>query len=190
MLVDQPGARECDLVVKGITDGAARGWLLDAASGRFRGDRAAEPPLDAAALRALAQRAGQEQTWTCVPPGEGTRLALDRDGDGYFDRDELDAGSDPANPQSTPDTSVTPTPTTAVTPTATPPLLGCPGDCDGNADITVDELVRGIAIALGSQPIDDCRNLDRNNDGAVTIDELTRAVRTLFDGCELTPPAE
>ena len=190
VLVDQPGARECDLVVKGVTDGAARGWLLDAASGRFRGDRAAEPPLDAAALRALAQRAGQEQTWTCVPPGEGTRLALDRDGDGSFDRDELDAGSHPATPQSTPDTSVTPTPTTAVTPTATPPLLGCPGDCDGNADITVDELVRGIAIALGSQPIDDCRNLDRNNDGAVTIDELTRAVRTLFDGCELTPPAE
>ena len=29
-------------------------------------------------------------------------MALDRDRDGYFDRDELDAGSDPGNPESTP----------------------------------------------------------------------------------------
>jgi hypothetical protein len=29
-------------------------------------------------------------------------MALDRDGDGYYDGDELDAGSNPADPSSTP----------------------------------------------------------------------------------------
>jgi hypothetical protein len=29
-------------------------------------------------------------------------MALDRDRDGFFDRDEIDAGADPANPASTP----------------------------------------------------------------------------------------
>ena len=86
----------------GVVDGVARGYLLDAATGRFLPDRVAEPPLESAALRALAQTAGQSLTFTCVPPGEGERLALDRDGDGFFDRDELDAGSDPADAASTP----------------------------------------------------------------------------------------
>jgi hypothetical protein len=35
-----------------------------------------------------------------VPPGTGTRLGIDRDGDGRRDRDELDAGTDPADPTS------------------------------------------------------------------------------------------
>ncbi|HSP97965.1 MAG TPA: hypothetical protein VL049_12055 [Candidatus Dormibacteraeota bacterium] len=193
VLVDQPDARECDLVVTGVVDGLARGWLLDAASGRFLPDRAAEPPLEGAALRALAQNAGQALTFTCVPPGEGVRLALDRDGDGFFDRDELDAGSDPADPASTPENSTTPTPTetptSEATPTATGPPLACPGDCNGDSEISIDELMRGVTIALGSQPVADCPAFDRNGDGAVTIDELLRAVGTTLAGCELTPPA-
>src|SRR5262249_14448473 len=31
------------------------------------------------------------------PPGSGRRIGIDRDGDGFLDGDELDAGSDPAN---------------------------------------------------------------------------------------------
>ena len=58
--------------------------------------RAAE--TSAANLRLLANTAGQELTYTCVPPGSGDRMGIDRDEDGYFDRDEIDAGSDPANP--------------------------------------------------------------------------------------------
>jgi hypothetical protein len=34
--------------------------------------------------------------------GPGTRIRFDRDGDGYLDGDELDAGSAPADPASTP----------------------------------------------------------------------------------------
>ena len=97
-----PGAQECDLVVKGTVGGEPRGYLLDPASGQFRSDRAAEAPLGDAALRALAASPGQELTYTCAPPGSGTRMALDRDEDGFFDSDELDAGTDPADPASYP----------------------------------------------------------------------------------------
>jgi hypothetical protein len=43
---------------------------------------------------------GQELTYTCVPPGSGVRVALDRDLDGRFDGDEGDDGTDPADPAS------------------------------------------------------------------------------------------
>ncbi len=110
---------ECDLVVKGTIAGEARGWVRIAA-GTFTSDRAAEAPLSDGALRALATTAGQELTYTCVPPGSGTRIGIDRDEDGYRDRDELDAGSDPADPGSIPaGVTPTPTPTATATPTAT-----------------------------------------------------------------------
>jgi len=49
-----------------------------------------------------ARRPGGELTYTCVPPGSGVRIGLDRDEDGFLDGDELVAGSDPADPASTP----------------------------------------------------------------------------------------
>jgi len=100
-LVGQPEATECDLVVKGIVGGEARGFLLNAA-GSFDSDRELEPPRSDAALRALAAASGQELTYTCVPPGEGLTTGLDRDGDGVFDRDEIDGGTDPADPNEFP----------------------------------------------------------------------------------------
>ena len=41
-------------------------------------------------------------TFTCVPVGEGSRLAIDRDGDGYADWDEKTAGTNPADAASHP----------------------------------------------------------------------------------------
>ena len=38
-----------------------------------------------------------------LPPGSGKRRAIDRDRDGFSDTIEVDAGSDPADPKSTPD---------------------------------------------------------------------------------------
>jgi DNA-binding beta-propeller fold protein YncE len=99
-------ADECDVVVKGTVGGESRGGYLTPA-GTFQLDRAADAPLADAALRALAAVPGQELTYTCVPLGSGRRTGIDRDEDGHLDRDELDAGSDPANPASVP---IPPTP--------------------------------------------------------------------------------
>jgi DNA-binding beta-propeller fold protein YncE len=93
---------ECDVVVKGTVAGEARGWRYRRATTDFESDRAGDAPLTAAALRALGDVPGQELTYTCAPPGSGVRMGIDRDEDGFYDRDELDGGSDPADPGSTP----------------------------------------------------------------------------------------
>jgi YVTN family beta-propeller protein len=87
-----------DLVVKGFKDGLPRGWFFDRTTGNFQSDRLAEV-FSPTALQALAGPGG-EQTYTVVPRGTGRRIGIDRDADGYLDRDELDFGSDPANPLS------------------------------------------------------------------------------------------
>ncbi len=87
---------ECDVVVKGTVLGEQRGWYRQA-SGNYRSDRAAELLLSSAAMR-LQVAVGQDLTYTCVPPGSGVRIGVDRDEDGLFDRDEIDGGSDPADP--------------------------------------------------------------------------------------------
>jgi len=92
---------ECDLVVKGTLAGEARGWL-SSVGGAFISDRVTEAPLSDSALRAIASTPGQELTYTCVPSGSGVRAGIDRDEDGFRDRDELDAGTDPADPSSFP----------------------------------------------------------------------------------------
>ncbi len=100
LLIARAAANECDVVVKGTISGLQRG-AVRLASGQFRTDRASEALLSDTQVRALAT-AGQELTYTCVPPGNGTRIGVDRDEDGFFDRTELDAGSDPADPSSIP----------------------------------------------------------------------------------------
>ena len=51
----------------------------------------------------------------------------------------------------------------------------CPGDCNGDSEVTVDELVVGVNIALGEASVDDCHGADRNGDGGVTVDEIVAA---------------
>src|SRR6185503_15638122 len=101
VLAGRDAAADCELIAKGTIGGEARGWV-SLGDGTFQSDRLTEAPLGDAALRALAGSAGQELTYTCVPPGAGTRAGIDRDEDGYYDRDELDAGTDPADPESAP----------------------------------------------------------------------------------------
>jgi YVTN family beta-propeller protein len=90
-----PLTSRIDLVVKGFKDGIPRGWFFNRTNGLFQSDRVAET-LTPAGLRAVAAP-GNEHTYTAVPRESGKRIGIDRDGDGYFDRDELDFGSDPAN---------------------------------------------------------------------------------------------
>jgi len=89
------------LVAKG-RDGAdqARGWVYEGA-GVWTADRVAEPATTTAALIAAAS-AGHEVTFTGVLLGTEIRLGIDRDEDTWLDRDELDQGFDPGDPQSHP----------------------------------------------------------------------------------------
>lgn len=89
-----------DLVAHGRVNGQPRGWLYQGGD-LWKPDRAAEPAISSAVLRALGAR-GSEVIVMGVPRGSGTRMALDRDRDGYLDGDELGAGSDPDDPASTP----------------------------------------------------------------------------------------
>jgi DNA-binding beta-propeller fold protein YncE len=101
LLAARAQAGDCDLVVAFVAAGEQRGGLYQA-DGTIRTDRSGEPASRLADFWARASVAGAEQTYTCVPPGAGVRSAIDRDGDGAADRDELDAGSDPADPSSVP----------------------------------------------------------------------------------------
>lgn len=88
------------LIAKGRAGGIPRGYKYNG-GGLWQPDRAAEATLTTAQLQALAG-VGNELTITVVGLGMQTRLGVDRDLDSYFDRDELDVCSDPANAASTP----------------------------------------------------------------------------------------
>ena len=59
----------------------------------------------------------------------------------------------------------------------------CVGDCDDSGTVTVNELVRGVNIALGLSPVGDCGSFDANQDGNVTVNELVQAVNAALEGC-------
>lgn len=56
------------------------------------------------------------------------------------------------------------------------------GDCNRNGLVAIDELVRGVNIALGRAPVTECTPFDRVADGRVTVDELVRGVRNALGG--------
>jgi uncharacterized repeat protein (TIGR03806 family) len=62
----------------------------------------------------------------------------------------------------------------------------CTGDCRGDRAVTIDEVITGVNIGLGSLPPERCVGFDRNRDLTVTIDEVVAAVNNGLGGC---PPA-
>jgi DNA-binding beta-propeller fold protein YncE len=83
LMMDRADAGDCDLVAKG----GGRGYLY-LGEGKFRPDRHKDAPVSASALLDLAATPGGEVTFTCVPPGSGHRIGIDRDRDGVLDGDE------------------------------------------------------------------------------------------------------
>lgn len=71
------------------------------------------------------------------------------------------------------------------TPPPTPtPSASCLGDCNADASVTVDELVRGVGIAIGRAPLSECPTWDASGDGTLSISELISAVNNALVGCE------
>ena len=67
----------------------------------------------------------------------------------------------------------------------TAPISACVGDCNQDAEVSIDEIVTGVAIALGLSPLPTCTHMDRDGQGDVTIDEIIAAVRAALEGCPL-----
>jgi hypothetical protein len=60
---------------------------------------------------------------------------------------------------------------------------GCPGDCNQDGRVSVNELVLGLSIALAKQSLDVCPAADPNGDRSVSIDEVVGSVRMALAGC-------
>jgi YVTN family beta-propeller protein len=98
LLLARAALGECDLIAASDD----RGYLY-LGNGYFRSDASRDPLISDATLRQQATQGSKGTvTYTCVPPGNGSRLALDRDQDGFYNRDEIVAGTDPADPASHP----------------------------------------------------------------------------------------
>jgi hypothetical protein len=59
----------------------------------------------------------------------------------------------------------------------------CPGDCDGDGEVGIGEILRGVALSLGDAPTDTCMTFDLDADGQVAITEIVRAVSSALEGC-------
>jgi hypothetical protein len=87
---------------------------------------------------------------------------------------------------------LTPTATSTAEHTATsvpsPPAPACAGDCDGDRQVSISELVRAVNYALDDRFPEDCVAVDGNRDHRVTVDELVRAVTRALNGCGSEQP--
>lgn len=59
----------------------------------------------------------------------------------------------------------------------------CPGDCNGDGHVLVNELIVGVGIALNQADISTCPAFDLSGDGKVTVNELIAAVNKALRGC-------
>lgn len=68
-------------------------------------------------------------------------------------------------------------------------LIGgrCAGDCNDDGDVTIDEIIGGVGIALGTRLVDTCSSIDASGDGDVTVDEIIQAVSNALNGCVIAP---
>lgn len=99
----ETGQRHCELVVTGVVDGELRGWLK-LSGDTFLIDKQTDPNWSKQdLLNHAAADPSHALTFTCVPPGSGFRMAIDRD------RDSLWNNVDPVpNFFNDPDCSVAP----------------------------------------------------------------------------------
>ena len=59
----------------------------------------------------------------------------------------------------------------------------CVGDCAGDGAVTVGDIITGVGIALGNEPLDRCPDLDTGHDGVVAINDLVAALNSALTGC-------
>src|SRR6185503_15792540 len=73
----------------------------------------------------------------------------------------------------------------AVTLSAVTAHAVCPGDCNADGRVSIDELVLGTQVALGAAESAVCPSLFSGCGQGVCIDDLVRAVGNSVEGCAL-----
>jgi hypothetical protein len=66
-----------------------------------------------------------------------------------------------------------------------PGFVTCAGNCNGDDEVAVNELIIGVNIAGGNTLPSACTPLDTNRNGEVVINELVAAVNNLLNGCRV-----
>jgi hypothetical protein len=59
----------------------------------------------------------------------------------------------------------------------------CTGDCNGDSEVTVDEIITMVNITLGRADISACPVGDSDGKGEITINEIIAAVNNALNGC-------
>ena len=145
-MVNLASAKVVALVVKGVQDTLQRGYAYIGAN-QFQSDRDNEIVTTHQLINGAGL--GSALTFTVVPFGSEVRIGIDRDEDGFFDRDELDAGSDPSDPNSTPGNV-------------------CPTDLNGDGTVDATDVLTLLA-AWGANP---GHPADIDGDGTVGASEV------------------
>ncbi len=139
--------------------------------------------------------------------GNPQGLAVDRDGDLYFADLQLVVGADGIGPGPNGkvrwihfDEAGTPQPPVTVHehlafPDAVSVLPGtisgctdncvapCTGDCNADGFVTINELVLGVDIMLGTTPLTQCDAFDEDDSSDIMISELVAGVNAALGGC-------
>jgi len=63
----------------------------------------------------------------------------------------------------------------------------CVGDCNGDGQVTVNELIQMVNIALGAANVTACIAGDANGDGSITVNEIVAGVNNALGGCAPSP---
>lgn len=66
----------------------------------------------------------------------------------------------------------------------------CAGDQDGNGVVAINELIAGVAAAIGSRPLAEARTFDDNGNGRIDINELILAVTNAILDCASLPRSD
>lgn len=162
-----------DFVAHGLLAAEPRGLLYErpppiprGQEGKFVSDRAGDEYAESELLAAI-RASGAVLTFTAVPRGSGERMAIDRDEDGAYDRDEIDKRSDPADPESLPSPA--------------PSFLRGDGNADGAVNVADASYL--LNLLFGDGDALPCRAAsDANSDGSVDIADAGYLLNFLFSG--------
>jgi hypothetical protein len=87
------------------------------------------------------------------------------------------------SPTATPSSTATPSPSPTAPASPTPSAARCAGDCDGSGEVTVNELLTLVNIALGNAPLTACPGGDTDGSNAIEVTEILAAVNNALAGC-------